>query len=291
MHSHPGNLLEIVNQQGLRLSHAWQITRPDGTVKRFTDHSNVVDIGNTGNDYTPVGGFNVSARREEDALKESEVQFNGVINSDHITEADLIAGRYEESVVLEHLFDWRVPFAGAIQTLKFWIAGLKFNGEEWQASLTDVSRFLRQRVGDVFARNCLYDLGDSDCKVNLSSFTTTAVDVLGMVDGEKRRIILADPIDLSGTFADGFFDEGEVEMTSGANNGLKRDIKIYTQLDRRIELQVPFPFVVNANDTFTIIAGCNKLRTTCINKFSNIPNYGGQPFMPGNDRVLQTPQR
>jgi len=288
MLTHPSNLIGITSQQVMRLSYAWQITRVDGTILRFTDHNRVVTIDS--NEYTPVGGFDSSAYREQDALRESEIQFNGVIQSSYVIEADLIAGRYEEAEVLEYLFDWRVPWAGSIQTTKFWISNLKFNGEVWQASLTDVSRYLRQRVGEVFGRTCPHQLGDSRCGVNLAGFTVSSVRVVGMVDGEKRRIILANSVDLGGGFIDDYFTEGEVEMTSGDNDGLKRDVKLYTQADRRIELQVPFPFIVAPGDTFDIIAGCNKLRTTCIGTFSNIDNNGSFPFIPGNDRVLQTPQ-
>ena len=42
-------------------------------------------------------------------------------------------------------------------------------------------------------------------------------------------------------------------------------------------------------DTFNIIAGCDKLAATCKTKFSNMVNFGGFPFIPGNDKMIRTP--
>ena len=46
-------------------------------------------------------------------------------------------------------------------------------------------------------------------------------------------------------------------------------------------------WLIAAGDTFTLIAGCNGLKSTCVSKFSNVVNFGGFEFIPGSDEVLR----
>jgi hypothetical protein len=66
-------------------------------------------------------------------------------------------------------------------------------------------------------------------------------------------------------------------MTSGANQGFSRAVKLWTS--GSFTLQNPLPWVVATGDTFTAYAGCDKQFTTC-GLFGNEPNYGGQPYIP-----------
>jgi len=46
---------------------------------------------------------------------------------------------------------------------------------------------------------------------------------------------------------------------------------------------------VQVGDTFTIAPGCDKNVTTCKNKFSNVVNFHGEPYLPGRDFLLTYP--
>jgi uncharacterized phage protein (TIGR02218 family) len=45
------------------------------------------------------------------------------------------------------------------------------------------------------------------------------------------------------------------------------------------------PNPIEAGDTFTVSAGCDKRFETCREKFANALNFRGFPHMPGNDFV------
>ncbi len=81
--------------------------------------------------------------------------------------------------------------------------------------------------------------------------------------------------------ATGYFDRGSVTFTSGQNNGVARSIKAYTQgSPSAFSLIPPLPFTPQAADTFTIYPGCDKTMTTCQQKFDNLENFRGFPFIP-----------
>lgn len=269
-----------------RIATCFKLERKDGTVFRLTSHDKQITLG--GEVYSPMNGVDASAKRKESALRDHDMEFRGVVvSSGTITSADLRAGRYRGAKVTEQLCDWRYPFSGTWGSAIYWIGDTKFTGEVWECQIAGFARWLKHKVGSIFTRNCEVTLGDAKCTVNLASFTTAGVTILGMVDGEKRRIIRANPAQLSGSFADNWFQHGKVIFTSGANNGLKGDIRVYTQATREIELQLPMPFEIATTDTFSVIAGCDKRSSTCKTKFSNLVNFRGDPFLPGSDKVLR----
>ena len=286
----PGCHRDVLLLRTKHLAHAWSVVRTDGQTFRFTsfDRPLVLDDGYV---YTPTGSFNSSARRRENRLRDHEQEYDGHIKVGAIIADDLKSGRFKEAIVTEKVIDYRVPFLGPLYTFRYWVDDVTFSEEVWTFQCSTITRFLRNPIGGVITRNCQKILGDSECTKDVSgaSFTASAVAVTGMEDGDRKRIIIASG--LSGTFVDDWFNGGYVQFTSGSNSGFKMDIKDYTQSLRRIELQLPMPFVVSAADQFTIVVGCNKLRLTCKDKFSNLVNYGGRPYMPGTDRILQTPRR
>lgn len=55
----------------------------------------------------------------------------------------------------------------------------------------------------------------------------------------------------------------------------------------RIVLQQEFPYPLSIGDTFSLQAGCDRVHTTCINKYANINNFRGFPALPGNNLLQQ----
>ncbi len=273
-----------------RLAKCWKITLTNGDVIRFTSASITLTLAD-GEDYSPVAGTSPSAHRRESALGAHDLEFSGVVNSSRISIDALKAGLYNDAEVRQYKVDWRYPWAGNIAESTFWIDYVTFDGERWNAQLRGRSRWYEPKIGDKYARDCQHTLGDSKCQVDLPSNTVSGVVVLGMLDGEKRRFIRATTGTLSGSFIDDWFNWGFVTFTSGANDGIRRDVKDYTSATRDVELMKPFPFEIAAGDQFSITAGCNGLKTTCISKFGNLDNWGGYEFMPGTDAVLRVKPR
>lgn len=276
------------NASGKRLAVLWEIERTDGVVLRFTDHDAPVDLNFQ--TYSPAFGHDSSARRFQDGLKESSTEFRGVISSSAITEDDLRAGRYRDAKITEAVVDWRYPYQGTLLIRFFWVDQTVWTGEGWSAELSGPERFLRRSMGTLFTRNCANTLGDALCQVSLAGYTVTGVTAAGTDDGSKKLSMVATGASL-GAFSNGYFAYGTIEATSGANDGIRRVIKTFRGSDRRFAFQTPFPFDIAAGDTFTIVAGCDRTSSTCRTKFSNLVNFGGFLFMPGPDRVLQTPRR
>lgn len=85
----------------------------------------------------------------------------------------------------------------------------------------------------------------------------------------------------------GYFDYGWMELTTGANSGkgIKREIKTYVD-GGTWTIQQAFPYVVNGDEDYRLVAGCDKIEATCIDKFDNIVNFLGFR-VKGNDWLMQ----
>ena len=81
-----------------------------------------------------------------------------------------------------------------------------------------------------------------------------------------------------------YFDLGFLEFTSGDNIGEIRTIRSYTV--GVVNLIVPLEFVPNSGDRFIIYPGCDKRIETCTNRFDNVSNYRGFPYIPQPEIVM-----
>lgn len=86
----------------------------------------------------------------------------------------------------------------------------------------------------------------------------------------------------------GWFDYGLLTILDGPNANRDMEIKSYTP--GQFVLQQPFFYALTGTESYRAIAGCNKLALTCKTKFDNLLNFGGFPFVPGQDKIIQVAQ-
>lgn len=272
-------LISLNTNRTHRFSTCWQIERANGTIFRFTDHDSALELN--GNTFTPAGGFDASARQSRAHLEPANLDFVGMISASALTEDDLRAGLYREAKITEYLVDWRYPWLGVFIENTYWINESQFTGEHWEAKVKGLARFLEPKVGKVYNRTCNHTLGDSNCQVVLGPLTASGT-VSGIVTA--RRIFQSDLGQ-----ANDYFNYGLLTWTSGINNGLTTEIHDFATVDGTVQLAIEAPFDIEVNDTFSAIRGCDKRPVTCKDTFSNLVNFGGFPFIPGTDKMLQSP--
>lgn len=270
------SLRSLLDTDHHRFCTLWKITRKDGTILRFTDHNETVTPDD--NVYTPVGGLASTSVLKGAGLKTQNFEVVGLIDSSAITEEDLLAGRYREARVLERIVDWKYPWQGDFLRREYWIIETQFNEILWEARVAGVTRWLRNPVGDNHTRTCRHTLYDGSCTVDRSSFQQSG-SVTSVSDA--RREFTIDVVE-----ADGYFEFGEITFTDGDNQGLSFEIRSHESNVIYLETRTPFDI---DTDSFTIVPGCNKTTDHCKNKFSNLVNFGGFHFIPGTDKMLQTP--
>ena len=136
-------------------------------------------------------------------------------------------------------------------------------------SLTDLLNVNVPR--NVYQSACQNSLYDGACTLSRSSFSASGA----VYSASGTSITITGP---AASAAAGYWDQGGIVFTSGADSGEARTIKSWT--GGILTLLSPFPLSPSAGDTFMVYAGCDKKLVTCQMKFSNLSNFKGQPFIP-----------
>lgn len=254
----------------------WKITLTNGTIYGFTNHD--VDIEFDSLTYLANSGYTPSTIETSSALAVDNMQVKGFLNSDSITESDLNAGLWDYAQVEIFGVNWADLTMGNIKYSKGHLGEVSTGTQSFEAELRGLTQAYSKTIGELYSPSCRADLYDARCTVDPTSFTFT-----GTVEDidSKNRVIT----DSSLVNADGYFTYGLITFTSGLNNALSMEVKVYTV--GLVELQLPMPYQVEVGDTYSIRAGCDKAKSTCKVTFNNLINFRGEPDLPGQDKVLQ----
>ena len=262
-------------------AYCWRITRHDGTVLGFTEHDH--DLVYAGTAYAAATGFTASQIEQSLGLSVDNMNAAGALSSAAITDADILAGRYDDAAVDLFWVNWADPSMG-ITVAAGNLGEVKRQGVAFSAEFRSIANRLNQKIGQTYERTCSAKLGDGRCKVDLASAAYCAT-ATAETAGATAQIVMAG---LSG-YARDWFSAGTLRFTAGQNNGLNFEIKSHLRTAGvdLIELWMPTPFPVAVGDSATATAGCRKSFAICKSKFGNQVNFRGYPHVPGTDAVTR----
>lgn len=267
------------------LCHAWAVTRTDGAVFGFTDHDR--DLAFDGMSFRADSGLSARALQQGTGLSVDNTEALGLLSDAGLSEADIVAGRFDGAEVR----CWRVNWADPDQRLlqfRGTIGELQRNGASFTAELRGLTEALNRPLGRIYQKPCTAVLGDTACRVDLSgpdhSLTLTVAAI------ESTRVLrLAG----AGTAPQGWFRRGRLIVLDGAAAGLHGTIKRDTaqSSQREVELWEPLRAPLAPGDSLRLLAGCDKRFSTCRDKFANLVNFQGFPDLPGDDwRIIDPAQ-
>jgi len=257
------------------MAHCWKVTRLDGTVQGFTEHDVPLTFDSV--TFEADSGFTATKIDSSIGLSVDNLNVEGALSSDTINEDDLSSGRYDDAQVELYWVNFE-DVSQRVLLSKGNLGQVKRGELAFDAELRSQSQRLQQTTGRIYSRTCDAIFGDSRCGADPTSFDSTGT-VSNVVDNRQMVVtgLLNDVTD--------YYTFGLLEFTSGANNGLKFEVKRH-EPGLLILWDQP-PFNIANTDTFDVIAGCNKYDTTCASKFSNIVNFRGFNFIPGSDYLTR----
>jgi uncharacterized phage protein (TIGR02218 family) len=124
-----------------------------------------------------------------------------------------------------------------------------------------------QMPRNVYSPACQHALYDSGCGLVKSAFATAGV----VGSGSTGSVI-----NWSG--ADPKYNQGTLTFSSGVNAGVSANVKGAGA--GALSLAYPLVNAPATGDAFTVYQGCDHTQTTCTNKFNNLVNFRGFPYVP-----------
>lgn len=266
------------------LARIWAITRVDSTVYRFTDHDEDITIG--ADVYRRSDSFTMSdiTHSINGGAQSATMAVNlGTNSSTHLTYEDLADDVFKNSILKVDVVIWTDLSLGVANVFNGVFSSIEIDVIKQRATI-DISGNLAKgipSIGQKFSAECRADLGDVRCGIDLALHTSTGA-VVSVTD--KRKFIVAVTPKLNNYQ----FSFGKLVWTTGLNAGLRQEVLYQygtTPTNDLIATVFNARKTVQVGDTLSITKGCDFRPFTCTNKFSNILNFRGEPFIPGPDFI------
>jgi uncharacterized phage protein (TIGR02218 family) len=267
------------------LAFCYRIERTDGQVFGFTSWG--LDLTVDSEVYEANTISKPTTIKSSAGTGVDNLELEGGIKSDLITDSDLIEGEFDDALIEIFLVNGLDLSMGKIVMFSGFVGEVRQNEFSFFAEARSLIQRATQEVGSICMSTCRADFGDDKCGFDLESLSVTGfpVRVEGTVDTVTSFLVFKSD-DLIGS-PDGFFASGKVRFLTGNNAGRRMEVKSSLAANGSIALQLPMPSPILVGDTFEIIAGCDKRIETCQSKFGNPINFRGEPHMPGPNAILK----
>lgn len=259
------------------LATCWRLTRSDGKVFGFTDHDQDLTFGGT--TYLAASGFSKSEGEAINDLSAPTGDVAGAFSADVITEADLVAGRFDGAEIEVYAVNWQAPDMHHLLKTQN-LGEVKRQSGQFSAELRSRAAKLQLTKGRILSRRCDAAFGDSRCGLDMTANgRRVAATVLSMPAKDQ---ILVQGVE---TYAENAFRYGRLTVNSGTDSGLVADIELSkaTEAATLLTLWMPMAVMLDANVSLSLDIGCDKAFATCRDTFANAVNFRGFPHMPGQD--------
>lgn len=259
----------------------WIIRRLDGEGLAFTSLDRSLQFqGLTARSCASLMASATEGAANIGAVGNMELQ--GIIDSDAITDADLWAGAYDGARVEV----WLAPWAGTdtARRLAAGWAGKVSQGERGftMEVLGPGARLEQQAITKPFTPACRWrDLGQDGCPVDPDALKVAGV----ITTAVNRRRFAASALAVAPANP---FTQGRVVFLTGANAGFRSETKDFDAASGTFTLWLPTPQPMAPGDTFEAFPGCDKTKPTC-QAYGAFADFGGFPDIPGADSLTETP--
>lgn len=254
----------------------WQLTRTDAVVLRLTDYD--VAVVSDGYTWQPNGSTERTSVRLGSGLGVDNLDIAGIFQTGQITEADLLAGRYDYAELLVS-----IGFANAalpsIPLAKGRFGEVSVDNGQYRVEVNGLAQALQASVGEATSAACRATFGDSRCGASLATWRDTYT--LASVT-DARTLVLTGPSQIS---APATYAQGLVEIMTGPAAGWQMEVKTWASGTLTLGLYLPLTVLPVAGNTVRVTAGCDKSLATCRDVFSNVINFQGEPHVPGLDAL------
>lgn len=281
--SYPAELQAHLDSGATTLARTFALIRKDGRVLGFTDHDR--DLSFDGIAFRAETGLTAKALDQATGLSVDNTEVAGLLRSDAITEADILAGLFDGAAVTVWVVNWaevsmrQIIFRGTL-------GEIVRTGGAFTAELRGLSEALNRPHGRIYHARCSAVLGDAMCGFDPGTTGYHAEGPLAAQE-ERSRLHFCWPF----SEPERWFEKGVLRILSGPAAGMTGLIKTDRPDggERVIELWQALGIGPEPGDLVRLEAGCDKRMETCRVKFGNLLNFRGFPDIPGEDWLASYP--
>ena len=206
----PDALLASPKSPVVNLAVCWKITREDGEVFAFTSHDKTLTVSSVA--YEPTNAFSASQIDQKADLSTDNLDMVALTSST-ITEGDLLGGKFDNASLRIFAVDWSDVSLGTAPLMQGRIGEVEAIGAQFRAEVRGLAQSLQQDIVKLTSILCRAELGDDQCKVQVSTAVWAASTAYAaVVAGDAGAGAVVRP-----SVYNGFYFEAAVAGTSGGS--------------------------------------------------------------------------
>jgi uncharacterized phage protein (TIGR02218 family) len=259
------------------LAYGWRMERRDGVTLGFTSHD--CDVVFDGLLLRASPGMEPTSVVERMGFDNGGLDVRGALTSDALAQADIEAGRWDNAALTLFTFDWANLAQPAQQLAAGRLGTISYSGDRFETVFTGPNSVLRKSVAPFTSPTCRANFCDNQCGLNRMRFTREVIAVSNLGDS----VALAPGTNL----VPGHFATGYLLWLEGPNCGLRS--LILSNSANGVTLAASPMDAISLPVRVSLLQGCDKTAATCSSRFANMPNFRGEPHLPGNDILTRYP--
>jgi len=225
--------------------------------------------------HEPAPGLEPSRMTLHSNMVDSSLELAGALTSKGISKADLEAGRWNGASFVLSCID-RTADSSSDTLCVGDVGAVSIHGDHFTAELTILPTHLQEQPCPQTSPDCRAQLGDTLCRVSLRTRQVRAK----IVSADGCRLTL----DIEDTE---LFRWGRLKFLSGASAGLEQTIVACDE--RQVTLRERPHGPAGADDRVLLTEGCDGRLQTCRERFANVVDFRGEPYLPGTDILTRYP--
>jgi uncharacterized phage protein (TIGR02218 family) len=273
------NLKTSLADSPTNMVRCFKIKPKDGDTLAFTEYHAELKIGDIV--YKPQCNF-----EEGDELRAfSDITSNsyGVIaafDNVGIRKNEIFLGKFDSARVDIFMVDCEHLEYGSVSIVSGFVDSVEISGERVYFSVAGIMSVLEKTMGSVYSPLCRAKFCDRKCGLTIQSYSHHGEIASVTGDSEFHSEVSA----IKDKDRD-YFRYGFVTFTEGKNVSISIEVK--QSYLGNIVLNVPPPSAMGVGDQFTLVTGCDKKFSSCIEKFGNAVNFRGEPNLPRTTKVYK----
>jgi uncharacterized phage protein (TIGR02218 family) len=257
-----------------RMVTCWKIKLRNEQCFNFTDSDEDLsyehELYSSGSYFTP--GFITS----KNDLAQDNFNISGVIDGKYFTRESIMSGDCDKSYIEVFLVNIEKLDEARIMLKTGWVGKIDYSGNNFSAEIISISSKTNNVIGSCYSSSCRVEFASHPCGKSIEDYTY-AGEITSL--GEQNSFF-----DNNRLEPDDYFSQGKLIFISGKNDG--RSYSVLRFQERQITLNFIIDTKLSIRDKYKIIVGCDKSVNCCANKFNNILNFRGEPYIPSKHKLV-----
>lgn len=260
----------------------WKIVPNQGDALGFTDHDCDLSFENV--EFEASSGFEASSVERALGLNIDNVTARGALKSEKLSEALIGRGAFDGAEIFQWIVDWR-DVEQRVLTFRGEIGEIRRSGAAFEVEVRGLAEKLNRPSCRKILHVCDAVFGDVRCGIDATTSEFTGLGAVLEVAGRDLNVSGLEQ------YPEDWFSGGRLTWSSGALAGDEVRIASHQKTpDGSVVTLALDPLgSVMSGVSFVITAGCDKSYETCRDRFDNLLNFRGFPFVPGENWIAAFP--